>query len=98
MIEIIDLIQNLSHEVRTIKAYIQQIQKSRLKSFTEEWIDGQDVMQTIHISKRTLQSLRDSNTLPYSRINGKFYYKLSDLENLMEKNYSHSKKSGNGNK
>ena len=74
------------------------IHQSRLESFTEEWIDGQDVMQTLHISKRTLQSLRDSGTLPYSRINGKFYYKLSDLESLMEKNYSHKKSSGNGNK
>lgn len=98
MIEIIDLILNLSQEVKTLKAYLQQIHKSRLESFTQEWIDGQDVMQTLHISKRTLQSLRDSGTLPYSRINGKFYYKLSDLERLMERNYSHPKTSGHGNK
>jgi hypothetical protein len=98
MIEIVDLILNLSQEIKTIKAYLQRIHKSRLESFTEEWIDGQDVMQTLHISKRTLQSLRDSGTIPYSRINGKFYYKLSDLESLMEKNYSHQKTSGNGNK
>ena len=91
MIEIVDLILNLSQEVKTIKAYLQQIHQSRLESFTEEWIDGQDVMQTLHISKRTLQSLRDSGVLPYSRINGKFYYKVSDMEALLESNYSPSK-------
>lgn len=91
MIEIVDLILNLSQEVKTLKAYLHQIHKSRLRRFNEEWIDGQDVMQTLHISKRTLQSLRDSGTLPYSRIKGKIYYKLSDLESLMEENYSHAK-------
>ena len=67
---------------------MQQFQKSRLERFNEAWIDGQDVMQTLHISKRTLQSLRDSGVLPYSRINGKFYYKVSDIEKMLEANYS----------
>ena len=98
MTEIIELILSLSQEIKTIKAYLQQFQKSRLERFNEAWIDGQDVMQTLHISKRTLQTLRDSEMLPYSRINGKFYYKVSDLENLLESNYSQSKGLHNGNK
>ena len=98
MNEIIDLILKLSQDVKSMKAYLKQINKPRLESFSEEWIDGQDVMQILHISKRTLQSLRDNETLPYSRINGKFYYRLSDLESLMEENYSHKKSSSNGNK
>ncbi len=59
---------------------------------------SQDVMQTLHISKRNLQSLRDSKVLPYSRINGKFYYKVSDLENLLQSNYSQSKNAAHGTK
>lgn len=96
MTEIIDLILKLSQELKTIKAYLQLLQKSKVEKFSEAWIDGQDVMQALHISKRTLQTLRDNGTLPYSRINGKFYYKVADLESLLESNYSLAKISGHG--
>ncbi|MEQ6168638.1 helix-turn-helix domain-containing protein [Ekhidna sp. MALMAid0563] len=98
MTEIIDLILKLSQEIKTIKAYLQQYQKTRLERFNEAWIDGQDVMQSLHISKRTLQTLRDNGTLPYSRVNGKFFYKLSDIEQMLEANYQPSKSAGYGNK
>ncbi|WP_304235661.1 helix-turn-helix domain-containing protein [Jiulongibacter sediminis] len=98
MTELIDLVLKLSQDLQQIKFQLQQFQKSRLERFTEAWIDGQDVMQTLHISKRTLQSLRDEGTLPFSRINGKFYYKLSDIEQLLESNYSHLNKKSNGSK
>ncbi|WP_019038511.1 helix-turn-helix domain-containing protein [Psychroflexus tropicus] len=91
MSEIVDLILKLSQEIKVIHAYLQQFHKTRLERFKEVWVDGQDVMQLLHISKRTLQSLRDNETLPHSRINGKFYYKLSDIEALLESNYSPSK-------
>ncbi len=45
----------------------------------EEWIDSQDVMQALHISPRTLQTLRSNGILPYSRIGNKIYY----LQNLL---------------
>jgi hypothetical protein len=98
MTELIDLVLKLSQDLQQIKFQLQQFQKSRLERFNEAWIDGQDVMQTLHISKRTLQSLRDEGTLPFSRINGKFYYKLSDIEQLLESNYSHLNKKCNGSK
>lgn len=98
MTELIDLVLKLSQDLQQIKFQLQQFQKSRLERFTEAWIDGQDVMQTLNISKRTLQSLRDEGTLPFSRINGKFYYKLSDIEQLLESNYSHLNKKSNGSK
>lgn len=88
MNEIIELILRLSDDLKLIKAYLQQLRKSKVEQFRETWIDGQDVMQALHISKRTLQSLRDSGVLPYSRINGKFYYKVEDIESLLENNYS----------
>lgn len=96
MNEVIKALLNLSSEVKEIKAHLNQLNKTRLEKFNESWIDGQDVMQVLHISKRTLQSLRDNSTLPYSRINGKFYYKLSDIESMLESNYSTFKLVSNG--
>jgi hypothetical protein len=98
MTEVVDMLLALTQDIQTVKAYLINFHKSRLEQFSEEWIDGQVVMQTLHISKRTLQSLRDSGVLPYSRINGKFYYKVSDIEALMESNYSPSKSKPHGGK
>lgn len=96
MNEIVQMMLNLSGEIKSIKVLLETFHKTRLEKFTEAWIDGQDVMQILHISKRTLQTLRDSQALPYSRINGKFYYKLSDIENMLESNYSPSKSDRHG--
>lgn len=96
MREVIDLLLNLTEEVKRIAACIKQFRKTPLEQFNETWLDAQEVMQALHISTRTLQTLRDNETLPFSRINGKFYYKLSDIEQLLESNYSPFKSDKNG--
>lgn len=88
MQEIFQALLTLSAELKEIKAIVGVLRKTQLQQVAENWIDGQEVMLTMKISKRTLQALRDSGTLPFSRINGKFYYKVSDLENLLHNNYS----------
>ncbi|MBK9934105.1 MAG: helix-turn-helix domain-containing protein [Cytophagaceae bacterium] len=86
MTEITVMFETLLREIEIIKTYLAKAPEEP-DSFDKVWIDGQDVMLSLHISKRTLQSLRDTGLLPYSRIQGKFYYKKSDIENLLVKNY-----------
>lgn len=93
MEEIVKGILALSGELKEVKAQLQYLRKTRAEIFNETWIDGQDVLLALNISQRTLQTLRDSDTLPFSRLNGKFYYKVSDLEALLESNYSRNLKS-----
>lgn len=57
-------------------------------TFLEDWIDNQDVMQLLHISVRTLQTLRSNGTLPYSRINNKIYYRRQDIQRILADNYT----------
>ena len=87
MTEIIDLLLALSQEIKDLKARIELLRHSRAEVLKDSWIDNQDVLQTLHISKRTLQTFRDNGTLPYSKIKGKFYYKVSDVEQLLQDNY-----------
>ena len=96
MTEVLNLLMQLTRDFEVVRAYVFALKKSKLDNFKETWIDGQDVMHTMHISKRTLQTLRDNGTLPYTRINGKFYYKVADIESLLESNYSQSKPTDNG--
>lgn len=55
---------------------------------SERWLDNQDVILLLKISKRTLQSYRDSNKIPFSQIGHKIYYKASDVEKFLKKNYN----------
>lgn len=70
--------------------------KQRLKDFSkqvknlcrdnldkEKWLGNEDVCGLLQISKRTLQSYRDTGILPYSQIGRKCYYRVSDIENLI---------------
>jgi hypothetical protein len=60
-------------------------------SFLEDWIDSQDVMQALHISPRTLQTLRSNGTLPYLRIGNKIYYLRRDITKILSDNYTLNK-------
>lgn len=68
-----------------------------------EWLDGQDVCLRLDISPRTLQTLRDTGRLAFTRLQRKFYYKPGDVEKLMvyvgirrkEKEVRERRKNGN---
>lgn len=98
MNEVIKSLLLLSGELKEVKVHLEFLKKSRVEYFKEAWIDSQDVLDILKISKRTLQSLSNTGELPFSRINGKLYYKLADLEKLLEANYSPAKQSSHGNK
>jgi hypothetical protein len=53
----------------------------------EDWFDNQGVMQILHISARTLQSLRSNGSLPYSRIGNKIYYCRQDIIKILSTHY-----------
>lgn len=57
----------------------------------EDWLDNQDVMQALHISPRTLQTLRSNGILPYSRIGNKLYYRKQDILKILSDNYTMNK-------
>ena len=97
MNELIQIMLQVSQEVKNLKALIHTFKKTRIEQFNETWIDGQEVMQSLHISKRTLHTLRNNGTLPYSRLNGKFYYKVADIEQVLESNYLNSEIERHGN-
>lgn len=49
----------------------------------ERWLDNQEVCLMLGITKRTLQSYKDKGLLPFSKLNRKNYYKLSDVQRLL---------------
>ncbi|MBN2776537.1 MAG: helix-turn-helix domain-containing protein [Bacteroidales bacterium] len=54
---------------------------------SDRWLDNQDILLLLKISKRTLQAYRDERKIPFSQVGNKIYYKASDVEKFLKKNY-----------
>jgi hypothetical protein len=76
------IIKEILLEVKSIKDAI-----TNSNVDLNKWLDNTDVKEMLHISSRTLQRLRMSGLLKYSKLNGKIYYRQSDINEMIEKNY-----------
>ena len=56
------------------------------------FFDNQEFLQLMNISKRTAQVWRDSGFIGYSQMGNKIYYRLSDIQELLNENYNPKKK------
>jgi len=48
------------------------------------WMDSADVCRALDISKRTLQTWRNSGKVPFSMLGGKVYYRNADINDLLQ--------------
>ena len=53
-------------------------------SETKQLLKSCDVRKILGCSPGTLQNLRITNQLPFSKIGGTIYYKLNDVNNLID--------------
>lgn len=56
----------------------------------ESFVDNQQFLQLMQVSKRTAQTWRDEGKISFSQVGAKIYYKLSDIETMLKE---HCKKS-----
>ena len=62
--------------------------KNELKKDT--FLDNQEFLILMKISKRTAQTWRDEGRISFSQVGNKIYYKLSDVEKLLNEHYNKS--------
>lgn len=67
---------------------IQAILKENQKTPEDIFLDNVDFMNLMHISKRTAQSWRNEGRINFSQISGKIYYRMSDIQKLLDSNYN----------
>ena len=62
-------------------------ENSKPNPLSETWLDTQETCQLLKITKRTLQAYRLNGTLPFSTLGGKTYFRASDIEKHLNRNY-----------
>ena len=53
---------------------------------TKEWLTNPEALEFLQVSRPTLQRLRSSGKLSFSKVGGKIYYRCADIEKLLEEN------------
>lgn len=97
MLQYFDSIKSEIHELKRdlfkIKLLLEP-SASQSSQFTN-LIDNHTVVIKFCISKKSLYTLRKNGTLPYTRLQNKILYKLSDLQSIIDKNYVKAQKNQN---
>jgi hypothetical protein len=71
-----------------INAIHQAIEDVKSAPARKNWLTGEEVIDCLDISSRTLQNYRDRGILGFSAIGKKLYYKSIDVEQLLERAYT----------
>jgi hypothetical protein len=84
--------ENLSTEVKELVRKVNILLETLKVTPGEEseWVTKEVAMKMLYCSERTLQTLRDNNSLPYSRPTqgSKFLYRKKDIIRLIESGYT----------
>ena len=83
-----DEMQLVVSALRGVGKRIVEIAQTHKPLFAGElFLTGKEVCERLYISPRTLQDYRDKRIIPYTQFAGKILYRLSDINQLLQKNY-----------
>ena len=66
--------------VRKVAALRKRSESKELK----EWLDSQDVCEILGVTKRTVQTLRETGKLGFTMITHKVYYRREDVKKFLD--------------
>lgn len=75
-----DQFDNLVKRMDEIQSTLSNSKGSQAESF----LDNQQFLQLMKVSKRTAQSWRDEGIISFSQVGSKIYYQISDVHKLLE--------------
>lgn len=77
--------KDLLAEIKEIKSQLESWRKQ--SPLVDPWLDNNDVVQLLKVSKRTLQTYRDQGDLSFSQTGAKIYYLASDIDRFLKRHY-----------
>ena len=78
--------KELLTKVNTIAKFVAAMQAKSDEEPADGWVDTYEVCTFLKVSEKTLQRLRATKAVSYSRIRGKIFYRVSEIGRLLEEN------------
>jgi len=78
--------KELTAKISTIAKFVTAMQSKAEEQPEDGWVDSYEVCTFLKISTKTLQRLRAANAITFSRIRGKNFYRISEIERLLNNN------------
>jgi len=78
--------QELVAKINLIVKFMSKIQSKMEEEPEDGWVDSYEVCTFLKISSKTLQRLRATGAINFSRIRGKNFYRISEIQRLMQDN------------
>lgn len=75
--------KELMEKLDDLHLELQRLQDPKQK-IKDQWIDSVEVMELLHISRRTLSNYVSEGRLRCARVSNKNYFKLSDIQAFLE--------------
>jgi hypothetical protein len=75
--------KDLMAKINAIAKFVIASQTKETEETNDSWIDSYEVCTFLKISSRTLQRLRAARQINYSQIRGKNFYKISEIQRLL---------------
>jgi len=83
-----ELFKDIQERLKELTAVVKQKQ---LMNPEDLFCDNQEFMLIMNISKRTAQLWRDTGYIGFSQLGNKIYYRIKDIQNLLNENYNPKK-------
>jgi len=83
-----ELFKEIQERLKELTAVVKQKQ---LMNPEDLFCDNQEFMLIMNISKRTAQLWRDTGYIGFSQLGNKIYYRIKDIQNLLNENYNPKK-------
>ena len=81
------VIMQIIEYLTSIKSDITKISSFITATSTSEWLTNSDVQKMLGVSSKTLQNYRKEGKIGFSQVSKKIYYRHSDVQNFLNKNY-----------
>jgi hypothetical protein len=85
--ELLKMFLTLLEKTKNIEEQLRRISLNERNPLGDTYLDTDEVCDLLKVCKRTLQKHRDEASISYIQFGGKTLYKLSDIQEVLEKNH-----------
>ena len=76
----------LTKKIDTIEKLVISLHNKVEEKPEDIWVDSYEVCTFLKVGEKTLQRLRSDKTVAYTKIRGKNFYRISEIQRLMNEN------------